>query len=289
MLSLIANGIEKQLKDEFIDVTLNELAAAYQYIGSLSAEMKRYLLTASEAEIDEEKVIEYKIHWISLFSDLTKDELKLVPTDAVIGLSIDWLYNHCEQFLHQPISYREFDYFEHNNIKYNLLESTNTIGGAKMLFSKGTFRQFMLGSQLTSAVSEHKNNRGIQSLKQLFALLYSDGDDSSEGIIKRSEIFGEVNALYGWSAYFYFLAVGKEVERIYRLIYDKEPTSAKDSKSIKETTAKTITIKNHFWEIVAIKVAEQGVFNIEGITPLEAVMNKRAFDVLKVFNLNLTQ
>jgi hypothetical protein len=36
-------------------------------------------------------------------------------------------------------------------------------------------------------------------------------------------------------------------------------------------------------------VAEQGVFNIGTVTPLESVMNQRAFDVLKIFNLNLTQ
>ena len=41
--------------------------------------------------------------------------------------------------------------------------------------------------------------------------------------------------------------------------------------------------------MVAIKVAEKGVFNTEYMTPLEAVMEKRAFDVLKIFNLSLAQ
>jgi hypothetical protein len=36
-------------------------------------------------------------------------------------------------------------------------------------------------------------------------------------------------------------------------------------------------------------VAETGVFNIANVTPLEAVMNERAFDVLKIFNLKLTE
>jgi hypothetical protein len=39
--------------------------------------------------------------------------------------------------------------------------------------------------------------------------------------------------------------------------------------------------------MVAIKVAEKGVFNTYNMTPLEAVMDKRAFDILRVFNLNL--
>lgn len=39
--------------------------------------------------------------------------------------------------------------------------------------------------------------------------------------------------------------------------------------------------------MVAVKVAEKGIFNTEHITPLEAVMEKRAFDILRVFNLSL--
>jgi len=41
--------------------------------------------------------------------------------------------------------------------------------------------------------------------------------------------------------------------------------------------------------MVAIKVAEKGVFNTYDMTPLEAVMSKRAYDILKIFNLNLAQ
>jgi hypothetical protein len=36
-------------------------------------------------------------------------------------------------------------------------------------------------------------------------------------------------------------------------------------------------------------VAETGVFNTGNVTPLEAVMDKRVYDVLKIFNLKLTE
>jgi hypothetical protein len=32
-----------------------------------------------------------------------------------------------------------------------------------------------------------------------------------------------------------------------------------------------------------------GVFNITGLTPLEAVMNKRAYDVIRVYSLKITE
>jgi hypothetical protein len=51
--------------------------------------------------------------------------------------------------------------------------------------------------------------------------------------------------------------------------------------------AKAEAAKKFYWEIVALKVAESGVFNIAGLTPLEAVMVKRAYDVLKVYQLKI--
>ena len=75
-----------------------------------------------------------------------------------------------------------------------------------MLFGTGSYRQWMLGSQLTNMVSGQKNEKGIESLKQLFAMLYTDGNDSSDDIVRRSKVFGEVNALYGWSAYFFLFS-----------------------------------------------------------------------------------
>ena len=98
MLSLKANGVSKTLKDEFVDITLNELAKAYEYINGLSPELKRYLLDESEDKIDSDMIFEYKIHWISLFSDFTKDELRLIPItggDDLSSLSVDWLYGYC--------------------------------------------------------------------------------------------------------------------------------------------------------------------------------------------------
>lgn len=41
--------------------------------------------------------------------------------------------------------------------------------------------------------------------------------------------------------------------------------------------------------MVAIEVAEKGVFNTNDITPIDAVMESRAFDVLKIFNLSLAK
>ena len=225
MLSLKVNNDSRTIKDEFVDVTLNELSDAYKFVSTLDAETKRYLLTTTEAEIDQDKFFEFKIKWVTMFSDLTINELRLIPQyeGTAIDISVDWLYNLCEKFLHQPETYLELKEFKHKGVKYNLIEPLKTIGGAQMLFGNGNYRQFMLGSQLTNMVHDQKNERGIESLKQLFALLYSDGNDSSDDIVNRSEKFGTVNAMYGWSAYFFFVQLVEKYKDYFKLSMTKNP------------------------------------------------------------------
>ena len=225
MLKLKANGNNKTLKDEFIDVKLNELASAYKYVSGLNADLKRYLLAGSDADIDDSKVFEYKLKWISLFSDFTVEELRLIPLEGeqADSLSVDWLYNHCKLFLNQPETYIELKEFSFKRQQYNLIKPLKTISGAQMLFGTANYKQFMLSSQLASMVENNKNEGGINSLIQLFALLYSDGNDASEDVVKRAKVFGEVNALYGWSAYFFFAQLVKKYNDYFHLSTTKNP------------------------------------------------------------------
>jgi len=225
MLSLKANGQKKTLKDEFVDVTLNELAAAYKYVNGLDSETKRYLLSEGET-VNDDKLFEFKLHWISLFSDFSIEDLRLVPLEdsEENSLSVDWLYNHCKAFLKQPESYVTLKEFDFKGVDYHLIKPLKTISGAEMLFGKANYRQFMLGSQLATMVEKNKSEASIGSLTQLFALLYSDGNDSSEDIVRRAGVFGEVNALYGWSAYFFFVELLKRYNDYFHLSTTKNPS-----------------------------------------------------------------
>ena len=224
MLKLKANNQEKVLKDEFIDITLNELDSAYDYIKGLSADLKRYLLTDSDVDVDEHKLFEFKVHWVSLFSDFTKEELRLIPLEG--SITVDWLYNHVKQFMKQPESYIQLKEFTHNKVTYSIIEPLRTISGAELLFGNGSYRQWMLGSQLSAMVEENKKQGGIKHLKNLFALLYSDGRDSGEEVAERGKLFGEVNALYGWSSYFFFVELVEKYNDYFRLSMTKNPRQA---------------------------------------------------------------
>ena len=59
MLSLKVNNDSRTIKDEFIDVTLNELSDAYKFVGTLDAKTKRSLLATTDEEIDQNKFFEF--------------------------------------------------------------------------------------------------------------------------------------------------------------------------------------------------------------------------------------
>lgn len=224
MIELKANGKKKAIKDDFLDVTLNEIAAAYKYVHGIDAETKRYLLHEGET-VNDDKLFEFKLKWVSLFSDFTVDELRLIPLEDEdsTSLSVNWLYQKCKLFLNQPETYFQLKDFEHKGKKYNLIKPITTISGAEMLFGNASFRQFQLSSQLASMIEKKKGDASINSLTQLFALLYSDGKDSSEDIVARAKVFGEVNAMYGWSAYFFFVELVERYKDYFHLYTTKNP------------------------------------------------------------------
>lgn len=258
MIEFNVNDGKKSLKDEFIDVTLNELSNAYKLVSEQDADTKRFLLVKDAKEIDEGKFFEFKLKWVALFSDFSIDELRLIPVDGneLNNLSVDWLYNHCKQFLKQPETYLELKEFKHRGKKYNIIEPIKTISGAAMLFGNANYRQFMLASQLDNMVRSQKNEKGIEGLKQLFALLYTDGNDSSDDVVKRSEVFGEVNALYGWSAYFFFVQLVKKYSDYFRLSMTKNP-KPKVARELARQQLKALLLRTSFGKWLLSKLPKR--------------------------------
>jgi len=258
MIEFNVNEGKRKLKDDFFDVTLNELSAAYKFVSKQDADTKRYLLVKDAKEIDKDKFYEFKLKWVALFSDFTVEELRMIPIEGneLKNLSVEWLYDHCKQFLNQPKSYLELKEFKHKRKKYSIIEPIKTISGAVMLFGNGNYRQFMLGSQLTNMVNNQKNEKGIEGLKQLFALLYTDGKDSSEDIVKRAEVFGEVNALYGWSAYFFFVQLVKKYNDYFRLSMTKNP-KPRVAQELAIQQLRTLLLKTSFGRWLLLKLPKR--------------------------------
>lgn len=228
MLKITVGNKKHTVKNEFEDVTLNELATAYKVLNTQDKVIKAYL-TDGEMPNDEFKLIEFKIKWLSLFTTVPIEQLRLIPLHLLPdSLSLEWLYNETTKFMRAPESALDLKQFKHKGVTYKLIEPLTTISGTQMLLGNANFRQFMLSSQLSQMVEDNKaNERCIESLIQLLAVLYSeDNDDDSDKMRKRAEEFKSVSALYGWSAYFFFVMLVLKYKD-YFLSYTKGKLSSK--------------------------------------------------------------
>ena len=204
MIKLNANGAKKYINDEFIDVKLFDLSRAFKFLGSQPKSVIEWLQD-SEKVCDYQEQINFKIGWISFFSNFTIDELKLVPFEITNeSLSIDFLFNLCSKFLKHPEVHLDLKEIKIHGKKYSIIEPIKTISGAKMLFGNANYRQWMLLTQISKIVEENKNEKCIDGLVNLLAVIYTDGDDSDIALKERVEAFKEIDALNGWSGYFFF-------------------------------------------------------------------------------------
>ena len=111
-------------------------------------------------------------------------------------------------------------------------------------------------------VEENKKQGGIKHLKNLFALLYSDGNDSGEDIAERGKVFGEVNALYGWSAYFFFVELVEKYKDYFHLSMTRNPRQA-IAKELAKQRLKAELLKTTFgkWLLLKLPKREFSILN----------------------------
>jgi hypothetical protein len=179
-----------------------------------------------QKDIDESELYNFMINWVSFFTDLSIDELRSIPLNDIDSLNIAFLFKQTTKFLSQPPVVLDLKELKLGGKTYPLMTELRTITGAKMLFGNGSYRQWMLGNQLSKIVAENKNEKVVDGLLQLLAVLYTDGDESNEGIAKRIEAFKDLNVLNGWSAYFFFALLVKKYNG-YFLSFTKDQLSRK--------------------------------------------------------------
>lgn len=215
MINLTANGAKKYLKTSFTDVTLGQLSDAYGQLAQQSAVILDWL--NKDKECPESDMFEFKMFWVSLFSDFTLSELKLIPMHDKDSLSVEFLFDQCKLFIYQPKVALDIKEFKLKGKIYKLIEPIRTISGASMLFGNASYRQWMLGNQLSKMVTDNQNDKCIEGLIQLLAVIYTDNEDIEKDLTERVKAFRDVDALTGWSGYFFFALLLKKYSDYFQL------------------------------------------------------------------------
>ena len=262
MIKLTANGAKKYINDEFVDVKLFDLSKAFKFLASQPKSVLEWLYD-SEKECDYQEKINFKIGWISFFSNFTIDELKLVPFELTNdSLSIDFLFNQCAKFMNQPEVHLDLKEIKIHGKKYSIIEPVKTISGAAMLFGNANYRQWMLLTQLSKIIEENKNEKCIDGLVNLLAVIYTDGDDSDIALKERVETFKEVDALTGWSGYFFFALLLNKYKDFFLSFSSERPNLKAQQKlnleQLKESFSRTrigklLRLKSQKWEYLILQ------------------------------------
>ena len=226
------NGQKRQLKNLFSDITMSELKTAYGFLNNTHVEILKYLKGEND-EINQSKLLDFKIDWICLFSNIKKDELTKLAVVSEIDLSIDYLFSEVLKFCYFPSEVMDVKEFELNGVTYKLIKEITTISGAKMLFGNGTYNQFKLAQMLARQVKEELTPNVADSLLQLVAVLYSsDGDNSDEAINKRVTEFHQISAMTAYSCLFFFTLLVKRYNAFLRLYSSEMETMEKKAMQV---------------------------------------------------------
>jgi hypothetical protein len=221
MLKLKINNKKHKLKSEFNEVDLNTLKKAYKYLDGLPFDLKAYLEDDTK-EVKQSKLLDFKINWIALFSDIDIEVLKLVRVEGAQDLSIEFLYDHCKKFIYQPNQYAKISEFKLNGSRYELVKDTQTISGAAIMFGEGTFNQWKLSNMLTQQIQKDINQSTVDCLVQLLAVLYIDNNDNSdEAISRRAKEFYSLDSLTAWSCYFFFVQLVDKWKSFFQFYTEK--------------------------------------------------------------------
>lgn len=203
MLKIKVNGSDKLLFTEFKDITLQHLRKAFELVDKQPKEIKDHLIRGKE--IEQKKIYEFAIEWILIFSNLEKKHLLYISLEETpLDLGIIKMYEMTRLFFYYPSDVKDLREMYHKGKKYKIIEPLRTASGTELLFGNTNYKQYKLMTQLSAKVDDKKNANTVDSLIQLLAVLYTDGDDSDEAVSKRISEFEDIRADIAWSGWFFF-------------------------------------------------------------------------------------
>jgi len=236
MLKLRVNSEKRYVFNSFFDVTLNQLKEPLKWLSKQDKELLNAIFQ-EEPELNE-KTIDVMIAWIMFFSDFKRVELENISVTDETDLSLTTLFSHCALFMAEAPHIFDVDKFKHKGIEYKLLEPLKTIDGTKVLLGNASYKQFMLSTKIDNLIKKGLSDSYIDCLIQCLALFYTDGDDSNEGINKRVEEFGEIQAIYGYNAWFFFVVVINKYNDFFQSCLTRKMTKLQAKAILKERILK---------------------------------------------------
>ena len=260
MIELNYNGKAAKVYTEFEEITLKQLADGFEVFRNSSFSVQNFFLKGEET--DEKQLFEFAVKWVAVFSTIPQKDLRLVnlhPNPENAGsVSLIGLLSATKDFLSPPERVQDVEAFKHKGKLYRIIEPLRTIGGAQLYFGNASFEQWKLSNMLNDAMQQGIGRLKVDSLRQLVALLYSNGDDSSEALEQRIADFESLDAGTAYCAWFFFVMLQDK----YKTFFQSCLTNPQNLQKMKEETyrkqfqsgfiGKLLRMKRPRWEYLIL-------------------------------------
>ena len=206
------------IKTTWSDVTIRDMIPVQEYISNMPEWLKNYIYSDSDEPVSQQKLLEFYIDWISLFSDIPREylesEIEVTETNDV---SLVELFGTVAKFLGEPSQddLGESKTITHNGIDYHLIKSVMTSGGVEKMLGGATFRHFS-ESQALATLFQKKQYRKWEYLAKITAILFREEEDElyNEDKVKlRSDIFKSLPVSEAYRGYFFLESHMQELQK----------------------------------------------------------------------------
>ena len=207
-MKLDINGHKYELKQRWRDVTIREMAHAFEVLSNQHPNLIKLLTSSSDKDIDVEEGVlnKFYIDWIECFSNIPREVLEGdIVIDEPGTVSIRYLAHNILHFLNEPTKVNQVNRFKFNKKQYRLIESLKTLSGMNRLLNGATYGDWCNLTALQTAL-DGIDKAKYTALAQLCAVLYQPvaGNKRPETIEPRAELFMDLDCETAFAAYFFF-------------------------------------------------------------------------------------
>ena len=209
MITVTILDKEYQLRNEWADNTIKQMAIAQDYIDAMPKWLEQYIYSdKDDTPVSEIKLLEFYIDWILIFSDIPREYLESeIEIKDSKDTSLIELFNLVGKFLGEPTEAEvgSSDTINFEGIDYVFIESAKTAGGIEKLLGGATFKHFA-ESQALSTLFQKKQYRKWEYIARITAILFRKHQDEEYNELKidtRAKKFLDLPVSEAYKAYFF--------------------------------------------------------------------------------------
>jgi len=262
---ITATILDKQyeIKNNWSDVTIKQMAKAQEYIDNMPKWLSNYIYSEDDEPVSEGKLLKFYVDWCCLFTDIPREYLEgEIAVNDTNELSLVELFGLVSKFLGEPSQEEigESEVIKLGGKEFKLIESVKTAGGVSKMLGGATYKHFS-ESQALANLFQKKQYRKWSYLSKITAILFREESEEQyeEDLIEmRAKAFENLPVSEAYRGYFFLLSLQKKQQ-------ESLATSLTQRKKVKSSTP---LVKRYF--LAFIGRIKRIISHLKGFTTKKA-------------------